>query len=52
MQHGPSPPASDDLDYDALYDLLRDLMLYHGTGNIDLVDLKTAGPFLKYVVVP
>lgn len=39
-----------DLGFDALDDFLRDLMLYHEKGDIDLVDLKKAGPLLKYVV--
>lgn len=42
--------ALKDLEHDALDGLLRDLMLYHGTGNIDLINLKTAGPLLKYAV--
>ena len=37
--------STNDLDSDSLDGFLRDLMLYHRTGNIDLVDLKTAGPF-------
>lgn len=42
--------ATTDFDSELLNDFLRDLMLHHRTGNIDLVDLKTAGPLLKYVV--
>jgi predicted nucleotidyltransferase len=40
-----------DFDHDTLGSFLRDLMLYHKTGNIDLVNLKTATPLLKYAIV-
>lgn len=42
--------AAEDLSFDTLNDFLRDLMLFHGKGDIDLVDLRKAGPLLKYVV--
>ena len=38
------------LDHSLKMKLLRDLMIYHRKSEIDLIDLKTAAPLLRYEI--